>query len=271
MKRAAKLFASLAILLSVGLFVSCSSTKVEGNNQEHLVMAPLWLQNAAEYRALCYQAFNLASEKIESIAGKKNKEGRPQAVIVDVDETILNNGPFSAAMILKNKSYGPEEWNKWVEQSSAEPIPGSVEFLQLVDKNKMEIFYVSNRMENSLGPTYKNLVAVGFPVKKENMMFRAAGTSDSKMERRKLILDKYEVVMLVGDSMMDFTEAFEMKGVDASWELADKIRSDFGNKYVVIPNPIYGPWESMIYNFEHGKKTEDKIEDRYNHLYPMTE
>ncbi len=251
---------------------SCATRPVEEYTQEHLVMSTLWVQNAAEYRALCYQAFNGATEKVKSIIGSKSdQKTRPSAVVFDIDETILNNAPYSATNILKEQNYDIKSWNKWVDQAVAQPIPGSVEFLKFVAQNGIEIFYISNRLQPSLESTYKNLIEVGFPVKKENILLKELNSSDSKAMRRKKVLEKYEIVMLVGDAMSDFNEIFELKSVDASFELTDKAKNDFGKKYIVIPNPIYGPWESAIYNQEHKKSKQEKFEDRLNHLYPMTE
>ena len=170
-------------------FTSCQNTTAsqdgEGDptqkiSNEHLTMAVLYQQRAAEYSALCYQAFNIAKMRIDNnskmLGGFKKK-----AIIVDIDETMLDNSPYEAKMILDSISY-PTEWDTWMSSASAQAVPGALEFTKYVEAQKIEIYYISNRQEKYREPTLKNLKELGFPyADDEHLMLK---TDDSSKKGR---------------------------------------------------------------------------------------
>lgn len=247
------------MLLALSFFnVSCSSGK-KVYDQEHMVASTVWVQNAAEVRALQYQAFNIATQKLKTDL-KWAKSDTPRAVVVDADETIIDNSPYQAKNILENKTYNSASWGEWVEEARATAIPGAVEFLNYADKNGVEIFYITNRKINGFNATYKNLKKLGFPVKKENMLLRT--DTSSKVARRKVVTSKYRIVLLMGDNLDDFDDIFEKKSIEDRFSETDKLKKRFGSRYIVLPNPMYGTWEGAIYNYDYKKTDETKDKDR---------
>ena len=79
----------------VGTFTQASTTQ---DLNEQLVMATLWMQTSAEFRALCYQAFNLARINLDSFLDS-HKSAKPVAVIVDADETVIDNSAYELSLI----------------------------------------------------------------------------------------------------------------------------------------------------------------------------
>jgi len=220
----------------------------------------LWQQDAAEYRALCYQAFNIATLRINEIPRKTFKKSKP-AIITDLDETILDNSYSEAQQIKDGKTYNAQSWKSWTDKSAATAVPGAVEFLQAASAKGITIFYISNRTTDELASTLINLQKLKLPdAKTENMLFLS--TTSSKEERRQAIMKDYNVVMLLGDNLNDFSMVFEKKTSDIRFVETDKVKEEWGKKFIVLPNATYGEWESAIYNFERNLTPEQREEKR---------
>ena len=235
--------------------MSCKESGVKNSN-EYKVQAQVWTQNSAEYRALCFQAFNTAKINIDSYLSSEKKYDRPLAIITDVDETVLDNSPYDGRLILEDVSYDRESWVEWGNLEIAEAIPGSLEFLTYAYEKGVKVFYVSNRYSEQLESTVNNLKKLGFPnVSESTVLLR--GDSRSKSERRNSISDGHEVIMLIGDNLSDFNDEFEVKISEERISYTNEMRDNFGTKLIVLPNPNYGDWES---NGLFGGESFDNIE-----------
>jgi 5'-nucleotidase (lipoprotein e(P4) family) len=163
-------------------------------DNEYQVAAILYMQKAGEYRALAYQAFNVARMQFDMDFEKKNLKKLPKAerkralaVVVDVDETVLDNSPHQAEMVKNRMPFTNSVWTAWVNRRAAKPIAGAVEFLNYANQKGARIFYVTNRNEAEKQGTIDNLKQAGFPdVSDETVMVRA--TESSKEARRLSIL-----------------------------------------------------------------------------------
>ena len=235
--------------------MSCKESEVKNSN-EYKVQAQVWTQNSAEYRALCFQAFNTAKINIDSFLSSEKKYDRPLAIITDVDETVLDNSPYDGRLILEDVSYDRESWVEWGNLEIAEAIPGSLEFLTYASEKGIKVFYVSNRYSEQLESTINNLKRLGFPnVSESTVLLRS--DSRSKSERRNSISDGHEVIMLIGDNLSDFNDKFEVKISEERINYTNEMRGNFGTKLIVLPNPNYGDWES---NGLFGGESFDNIE-----------
>ncbi len=250
------------LLLSLGvvLFLSscCKNEEVSVEkqktdtllNSEHLTMATLWYQKAAEVQAIYLQNFNLAKMLVEKNIKKdrlKIKKRKPKAIITDIDETILNNSPYTSSLILNGTSYKKDSWAKWVNKKRAKALPGAVDFCNFVKEKGIEIFYVSNRSAKSTDVTIENLKNEGFPFADKEHMFLKTKTSD-KTERRNKILENFDVILYLGDNLRDFDETFAHRGDDFGFGITHENKETFGTKFIVFPNPMYGEWEKGFYN-----------------------
>ncbi len=229
-------------------------------DNEYQVGAVLFMQKAAEFRALAYQAFNIARMRFDADFDKRNlkklaKAERQmiRAVVVDIDETVLDNSPHQAELIKNRMPFTGSIWTAWVNRREAKPIPGAVEFLKYANSKGARVFYVSNRNEAEKQGTIDNLKAVGFPdVSDETVLVRT--TESGKEARRQSIAAKHRIVLLMGDNLNDFSNVFERKSVGDRFAEVDRTRELFGEKYIVLPNAMYGDWESAIY--EYGRLSE---------------
>lgn len=223
---------------------------------EYQIGAVLYMQKAAEYRALVYQAFNLAKMNLDADFDKKNLKKLPKAerkltraVVVDVDETVLDNSPAQALQIKNNLPFVPSNWTSWVNLRQAKAIPGALDFLNYAASKNVRIFYVTNRNQAEKQATIDNLKTAGFPdVSSETVLVRT--TESGKEARRQAILQKHRIVLLIGDNLNDLSDVFERKSVADRLAEVDKTRQLFGAKFIVLPNAMYGDWESAIYEYQ---------------------
>jgi 5'-nucleotidase (lipoprotein e(P4) family) len=253
---------SLVVSAIVSTYFVTVSTTAQQTSQKQTISADnefqvggiLYMQKAAEYRALCFQAFNVAQWSLD--ADEKTKKQllkterkKPRAVVVDIDETILDNSPAQAVQVKNRLPFVQETWTNWVLMRKAKAIPGAVDFLKYADRKGAKIFYISNRIQVEKEATMENLKALGFPqVTDESMMIKT--TESSKDARRKLIEKTYRIAILVGDSLDDLSTDFEKKQIPERFAETEKSREMFGKKYIVLPNAMYGAWENAIYGYE---------------------
>lgn len=232
-------FVSLVVVL---LSVSCAHIPKDDFDREYQVGAYLWFQTSGEYRALSYQAYNLGKMKLDR--DLENKHNRKRAIVLDLDETVLDNSFGGADEIQRRENWTKDSFNKWVSKKSATALPGAVEFLKYAHSRQVEIFYISNRLLSQKDDTYDNLVSLGIPVKKENLLLLSEKWG--KEQRRQVVLAKYDVVLFFGDNLGDFHKDWDDKSSDERRALVDAHRDDFGEKFIIIPNPLYGDWEKSL-------------------------
>lgn len=218
-------------------------------NDEQSVMSVLYQQEAAEYRALCFQAYNLARLKLEKEI-KPTSKASSLAVITDLDETALDNGSFYGELYKKNTTFDLKtNWTEWCKMEKADSIPGSVAFFKYADSKNVNVFYVSNRDTSLVSATMNNMKALGFPqLDRSHFLFRT--NNSSKEERRKTIEGKYNVVLLLGDNLNDFSFIFEKKKIAERKSEVDQVKKNWGDRFIVLPNAIYGDWENALYNYD---------------------
>jgi 5'-nucleotidase (lipoprotein e(P4) family) len=210
--------------------------------ENEILFSTLYNYYSAEYKALALQAFNLAAERIIQIR-EKNPENDSLAVVLDLDETVLDNSPYQAKLILDNIEYD-SLWNEWCNLAIARAIPGALDFVLLADSLGMEVFYLSNRKEEYvLHATMENLKKLRFPqVTKENMLLRTS--TSNKEPRRNMISQSHDICLLVGDNLGDFF-VDEEDSPDRDNQVAE-YADHFGDKFIILPNAMYGNWVQSL-------------------------
>jgi 5'-nucleotidase (lipoprotein e(P4) family) len=240
------MFAGICLLLSL---------VVNAQEQSLKIFPVLYQQTAAEYRALCYQAFNMATLRLNEIPKKKFRKQK-LAIITDLDETVLDNSYVEAQLIKDGKEYSNATWKNWMDKADATAVPGAVDFFKAAKQKGATIFYISNRDSSALQTTLANLVKLGLPdADLAHIMLQGKSTA-SKEPRRQAVASQYNVIMLLGDNLIDFMNVFEKGSVDERFAQTDQRKEEWGKKFIVLPNSIYGEWENALYNYERGKLTE---------------
>jgi len=240
----------LPLIIMVSSFNSAftqSNSNEELSTNEHLVLATAWYQKSAEMRACYYQAYHLAKIKLDDHLAK-HTGNKPTAVIFDIDETLFNNSPFEVHLIKTGEVYTKDTWNEWTQKAEAKALPGALEFTQYVQSKGVELFYISNRKINELGKTLNNLKTENFPFADSiHLLLRSLNQNSDKTERRNQVIQNYDVLLYVGDNLTDFSEDFANRGTDLGFAMVDSLYKQFGDKYIILPNPMYGEWENALY------------------------
>ena len=250
-----------AIFIAAVFFVSCASasgTAEKGkqaaakNEADEVLLAEQgmlaynWMQQSGEYRALAYQAFNAAKAAFDAAVPA---DGMKKAVVVDLDETMIDNSAEGAIRLLEHKEFDPSFWTRWCEAEQALAIPGAVEFANYVNSHGGKMFYVSNRIVGpEYQPTINNLKALGFTGVDSTSVLLKDKVSQKTARFEQVEKAGYEIVVFIGDNLDDFRFTGETyrKLNDVRRSVVDKYKSDFGVKYIVLPNPLYGNWEGGL-------------------------
>lgn len=212
------------------------------------LFASFFQQRAAEYDALCFQAYNIAHIRLNEALQKSS--GKPLAIITDIDETVLDNSPYAVKQSLNGKDYEQTSWEEWTNTAQADTIAGAVSFYKYAASKGVKIFYVTNRSESERVATLKNLVKWNFPdATNDQLILR--GTVSSKESRRQSIAEKYEICLFIGDNLSDFSSNFDKKQPHERTQNVILSNQEFGKKFIILPNPTYGDWESSIYNYQY--------------------
>ena len=210
------------------------------------MMSILWMQNAAEYRELCYQAYNIALERVDQAVKSKRKSKKPLAIVLDIDETVISTAEFNAMLVKGETTASTADQIKWSNEKKSEPMPGAVEFLNAVDKRGVEIFYVTNRKGPELyDVTLNDLTEAGFPKVKPGHLILKSDNSD-KGPRIATVEEKYDVILYMGDNTNDLPLGAYGKLTEERNAIVDRNKKDFGVKYIAFPNPMYGHWERAM-------------------------
>ena len=243
-----------------------AATAAPAGGADDNLNAVLWVQASAEYKAVAETVYRAAADKLDAALAEKNWDalvpgergnaatGLPPAVILDVDETVLDNSPYQARLVLGGKEYDEVTWDRWVAEKKARPVPGVVDFAKAATAKGVTLLYLSNRAEHLQAATLENLRAAGLPVKDESV-FLGLGTvvegceqnGSEKNCRRRLAGQHYRVLMQFGDQLGDFTEIVA-NTPEGRAKLLDEYDDWFGERWWMLPNPTYGSWEPALFN-----------------------
>ena len=289
--------AALGVSLSAGLVLSCSPAAQPGDGDEQtaasgLAAIPpsfeglnptLWVQTAVEYRGLASQSYLLARAKLDEglvdptwTAALEQTEAfsdLPPAVILDIDETVLDNSPYQARLTLDAQPYTPPTGDGWVNESVADPVPGAVEFCQYAASRGVTVFYVTNRDAHLEDGTRANLERHQLPLQEglDTLLLqgeRPEWEASDKGPRRAEVASSYRILLLIGDNMGDFVSA--SSGTVAERQaFADQHASYFGTRWITLPNPQYGSWEGAIIDFNFSQPLEQIRRTKIDALAPM--
>src|SRR6266498_617447 len=250
--------AGSAALMLLSLFCSQvasaqapTKTNQSQSDTEYLEGAVLWQQTSGERRALSYQAFALARMMLDRDLRMNHRNWRQRAIIVDLDETILDNSRNEARIVKEGVPFTPDSFTAWVNRAECDAVPGAVGFLRYANSRRVRIFYVSNRKQIEREGTARNLKKLGFPnVNDETLLLRPESGEMIKEPRRVAVSARYRIVLLMGDDLNDFAAVFEnSKTIDSRNESVEQNKAQFGTRFIVLPNPMYGNWETAIYGF----------------------
>jgi predicted secreted acid phosphatase len=276
-----------------------------------------WMQTSEEYRALSLGAYNVARRSLDealedpgwtalpSQVPANSTEAAalarlPTAIILDIDETVLGNLPYQAWLVKNELSFTPASWNAWVSESSAEPLPGALEFVQYAKRKGTTIFYLSNRAyrgpldrnaDGQIDPgeeqvelksyTIANLVRWGFlpqsSISNEDSVIMRGETDKSgqvrpgwalsdKTARRESLSSAYRIVLIMGDDLNDFMAHPTHQSAPSPGGAPTEHRARWGRSWIMLPNPIYGSWERRLYRSGHDLSAQEAVKMKLDRL-----
>jgi acid phosphatase len=235
-----------ALVLTLALTVlSCATTTVAPCNPGvPLVNPTLWMQSAAEFRASAQQTYAAARRGLDTALAEPSS--LPAAIILDLDETALDNSRFAARSIEKGTAFSfGDDWSEWVGESASTAIPGAREFLVYAQSRGVTPFYITNRTTEMEASTRANLQRLGFPFDANMLLMRAPDGTTDKTARRDSVAARYRVLLLLGDDLNDFTSA-SGKSVAERAAIVDEATRSWGTRWFIVPNAIYGSWQSAV-------------------------
>ncbi|MBL9076588.1 MAG: 5'-nucleotidase, lipoprotein e(P4) family [Planctomycetes bacterium] len=261
------------------LAAACGTTPPPQHDQ---TLALAWMRFAAEYDAACVQAYAGAAGALERALadptwsacleqGPADGAARlPAAVVLDVDETVLDNSTYAARQLLAGKGFEPASWAAWCHEQSAGAVPGALAYTRRAVELGIRVVYVTNRRADAGGDrpsteesdTRANLRQLGFPLDERDGFdcVLTAGEHGDKAARRRVVAERFRVLQLVGDNLGDFAPGVEPRRTQleldrvAEGQFTDRARDRlvaefdrwWGARWILLPNPSYGSFESVL-------------------------
>jgi len=244
--------APLAVVLVLALAGCAPAARHE------MLNAVLWQQRSAEYRALALQSYALAGERLgqalaspgwsAALEQRAGVTGLAPAVILDLDETVLDNTRYEARIISELGEFDHDSFAAWCESGEVAAVPGALGFIREARARGVRVFFYTSREERLRGCTERALEALGLgPVAADGLYLRGAGT---KSQVRARIARRHRIVLLIGDSLEDFVDGARAAPA-ARRALIEEHAHWFGRRWIVLPNPMYGHWEAAWYGYDY--------------------
>jgi len=244
----------------------------------------LWQQTAVEYDGVTRGAYRLARVMVgralddstwtasleQSERGADTYRSLPPAVVLDVDETVLDNSAYQARLVRQNESYAAESWKAWCREAQAEAVPGALAFTQAMAERGVQVIYLTNRDGDVEAATRENLRALGFPIE-ENRVEDAVLTQgeregwEPKTTRRAWVADRFRVLLLIGDNFGDFAGEVETSIGDRK-RRAGAYEKFWGTRWIALPNAQYGSWEGALFEYDYGLSPLDVLRQKHRSL-----
>ena len=227
--------------------------------------AVVWTQRAVEHDLVFREVYRAAEERLlaaladpawDALPREERQgpvAGLPPAVILDVDETVLDNSPYQALLVKTGKEYDEFSWRQWCLKEAARPLPGALEFVRFAADHGVGVFYLTNRSVD-LGPaTLANLRKAGFPASPESFLGLGVVVAGCEMVgtdkgcRRRLLGSHHRILMQFGDQIVDFVDV-AANTPDGRGKAMAPYAAWIGARWWVLPNPTYGSWEPALFN-----------------------
>lgn len=254
----------------------------QSSAQHDQTLAVAWMQQSAEYRAACLQAYGRAMAVLEQAKADptwsacteapadRDASRLPPAVVLDVDETVLDNSPYAVRRLLAGLPFEATSWAAWCKEQKAAAVPGALAYTRRAAELGIRVVYVTNRRSDAGGAqpsteesdTRQNLLRLGFPIDERDGFdcVLTRGDQGDKSARRRFVAEHFRVLQLVGDNLGDFAPGVELgrsaspqerakeaEALAASRDgLVDARAAWWGERWILIPNPAYGSFESIL-------------------------
>jgi acid phosphatase len=260
-----------------GLVLAAAMTATSAQGQtapppSDMLLATLWMQRSVEYKANALSVYALAKIRLDEALADKNwtaapieqkgaYQALPPAVILDIDETVLDNSLYEVWLMKSDQAFGTNSWNAFVATQTSLPIPGAVEFAKYADSKGVKVFYITNRGVEVEADTRQNMDRYGFPMGGNVDTFLMQGEkpdwASAKGTRRAVITTGYRVLLNIGDNFGDFDDSYR-SSEDDRLKAFEANRERWGREWLMLANPSYGSFESAIFGHDFKKSREEQ-------------
>ncbi|WP_289297737.1 HAD family acid phosphatase [uncultured Reyranella sp.] len=245
-----------------------------------LLLATLWTQRAVEYKANALTVFALARIRLDEALADKSWTAAPAeqtgdfanlppAVVLDVDETLLDNSKYQVWMMRTNQSFSTKSWNQFCAAQVSTAIPGAVEFTKYADSKGVKVFYVTNRGAETEKDTRENMQQLGFPMGGNVDTFLMQGErpdwTGAKGTRRAVIAKDYRVLLNIGDNFGDFDDRYRTSEADRV-KAFEAGMGYWGKQWLMLPNPTYGSFDTAPFGHDFKKSRDEQRKAKWDVL-----
>jgi len=265
---------ALTIVLGAG------AVQAQEPQPSDLLLATLWMQRSVEFKGNALTVYALARIRLDQALADKNwtaapneqkgdYQNLPPAVILDLDETAIDNSPYEVWMLKTNQTFSTKTWNEFCAAQISRAIPGAVEFSKLADSKGVKVFYVSNRAVETENDTRANMEKLGFPmggnVDTFLMQNEKPEWGSAKSTRRAAIAKDYRVLLNFGDNFGDFDDRYRASEADRL-KAFDENKDRWGREWLMLANPTYGSFETAPFGHDFKKAREEQRKAKWDVL-----
>jgi 5'-nucleotidase (lipoprotein e(P4) family) len=280
-KRRPFIWRSVVAATASACLISAPTLAADPVPQNDLLNAELWMQTAIEYRANCLTVYALAKVRLDEALADTNwtaydqtgsYQNLPPAVIIDLDETAIDNSAYEAGLVVNDTRFNPKTWDDWTKAEQAKAVPGAVEFANYAATKGVKVFYVSNRNADQKEATRHNLEALGFPMggNVDTLLMqkdRTEWSTGAKGSRFAYIAKDYRVLLMFGDQIGDFSDKYNTSLAERD-KLFEELKAHFGHDWMMLANPAYGSFESAPYGHDFKLSDDEKRVKKLGVLLP---
>ncbi|MBX3700411.1 MAG: 5'-nucleotidase, lipoprotein e(P4) family [Dokdonella sp.] len=248
--------------------------------------AVAWTQTSVEHDLIYREVYRNATDRLDHALADRSWDALPHeertgplrglkpAIILDIDETVLDNTPYAVRRMREGKGYESASWRQWCEEKAAKPLPGALEFTRHAASRGVTVFYVTNRSHDVTDATIANLREQGFPLAAGEDVVLALGTvvpgcepsGSDKGCRRRLVAQHYRVLMQFGDQLGDFVDVRDNTPAGHRAAVAPYL-GWVGERWFVLPNPTYGAWEAVLFGNDWKLPPEQRRALKYSNMH----
>jgi len=254
------------------ILVALSGVSARAQDASDLLLAALWTQRSVEYKANALTVFALARIRLDEALADKgwtaapaeqtgNYQALPPAVILDIDETLLDNSKYQVWMMKSDQTFSTKTWNEFCAAQISTAVPGALEFVKYADSKGVKIFYITNRAAETEKDTRENMQKLGFPlggnVDTFLMQNEKPGWGSAKSTRRVEVTKDYRVLLNIGDNFGDFDDRYRSSEADRL-KAYEADMAYWGKQWLMIANPTYGSFDTAPYGHDFKKSREEQ-------------
>ncbi len=258
--------------------LSASAARADEVPANDLLIAALWTQRSVEFKGNALSIYSLAKIRLDQALADKSWTAAPAeqkgdlaalppAIILDVDETVLDNSLYQVWTIKAGKNFSTKTWNEFCEAQVSRAIPGAVEFTKYADSRGVKVFYITNRDAVTEKATRENMEKLGFPmggnVDTFLMQNEKPDWGSKKSSRRTVVAKDYRVLLNFGDNFGDFDDRYTTSEADRL-KFFDENKQRWGREWLVVANPTYGSFDAAPFGFDYKKSDADKRKAKWD-------